>query len=140
MQEPQTIRYTINGTPTREEVLALYLDVGWTNYTREPDKLMRAIGASHTLLTAHADEELVGLLRTVGDGTTICYIQDILVRGTHRRRGIGRELLRQALELNDDVRQVVLLTDDTERTRAFYRACGFRSCDDGRLVAFARLR
>lgn len=138
--KPQSIRYSINSTPKREAVLKLYRDAGWTNYTRNPEKLMQAIGASHTLLTAHADEELVGLLRTVGDGTTICYIQDIIVHTTHRRHGIGRELLQRALELHADVRQVVLLTDDTETSRAFYRACGFRSCDDGKLVAFARFR
>jgi GNAT superfamily N-acetyltransferase len=82
---------------------------------------------------------LIGLIRLVGDGLTIIYIQDILVLENHQRQGIGRALMNETLEHYPDVRQKVLMTDDTPKTRAFYQSLGFSPCDDGRSIAFMKL-
>src|SRR5699024_7342854 len=62
-----------------KEILALYESVGWTAYTENPAALR--LGFAHSLLTlaAYEGERLLGLVRTVGDGHTIVFIQDILV-------------------------------------------------------------
>lgn len=120
-------------------LLALYTDAGWGAYTSQPDKLLQAIANSLLCIAAWDGEELVGLIRVVGDGHTIVYIQDILVLKSHKRRGIGKELMRQVLHRFAEVRQKVLLTDDNPETRGFYEALGFKSCDKGELVAFVRL-
>jgi GNAT superfamily N-acetyltransferase len=96
---------------------------------------MQAIKSSLDVFTAWDGE---GLIRVVGDGQTIVYIQDILVLQGYKRQGIGTALLRQALETYPHVRQKVLLTDDSPETRGFYEANGFKSCDKGQVVAFAR--
>ncbi|HCW74840.1 MAG TPA: GNAT family N-acetyltransferase, partial [Clostridiaceae bacterium] len=62
-------------------------------------------------------EELIGLIRTVGDGHTILYIQDILVLNTHRDKGIGSMLLQEVLEKYKHVRQKVLLTEEAKNVR-----------------------
>ena len=74
------VTYAIDDAPTREELVSLYDSVGWSVYTRTPDRLEAAIGASLRVVTARVDDELVGLARIVGDGLTILYLQDILVR------------------------------------------------------------
>ena len=66
-----------------------------------------------------------GLIRAVGDGATIVFIQDILVAPERQRRGIGTALLRAVLERFNGVRQIELTTDDTPETAAFYRSLGF---------------
>ena len=117
----------------------LYNDAGWSSYTKDMSKLMRAIKASLFVVTAWEGNNLIGLIRVVGDGLTIIYIQDILVKKSYKRRGIGTKLLEEVLKEYEDVRQKVLLTDESEETRGFYEQNGFVSCDKGEVVAFARL-
>lgn len=121
------------------EVINLYEDAGWTAYTKEPQRLIQAINNSLEVLTAWENERLIGLIRVVGDGLTIVYIQDILVLKSYQRQGIGRALMTRMLEKYKEVRQKVLLTDDSPTVREFYESLGFQSCDKGNLVAFARL-
>ncbi|MGB1248028.1 MAG: GNAT family N-acetyltransferase [Chitinophagales bacterium] len=122
----------------KPQILNLYTDAGWIAYTKDEEKLMRAIENSRDVFTAWEDENLVGLIRIVGDGETIIYIQDILVLQVYKRKGISTFLLKNVLDKYSDVRQIVLLTDDTEETRGFYEAINFASCDKGGLVAFMK--
>ena len=124
---------------SQADLLSLYNDANWLAYTNSPDLLQQAVSNSLYVLTAWENEQLVGLIRLVGDGLTIVYIQDILVMKSHKRRKIGSLLLQKALEKYKNVRQKVLLTDDNEETRDFYEALGFSSCDKGDLVAFVKL-
>lgn len=108
-----------------EEILPLYEAVGWTAYTDHPDTLQK--GFAHSLLTlaAYDGGQLQGIIRTVGDGHTIVFIQDILVYPEYQRKGIGSALLRAVLERFQDVRQIELATDNTPKTIAFYKSLGF---------------
>lgn len=133
------IDYRTNHYPTRDELLNLYDRVGWTAYTRQPNTLFAAVQNSLLVITAYEEDELVGLSRAVGDGQTIIYVQDILVLPEYRRQGIGKKLFEMLLAPYPNVRQKVLLTDDTADTRAFYKSMGFTACDNGQLVAFARM-
>lgn len=121
-----------------EDIRQLYEDAGWTNYTNDLSKLLKAIEASLMVVTAWKNKKLVGLIRVVGDGLTIIYIQDILVLKAYKRQGIGSKLFEAILEEYREVRQKVLLTDDSKETRGFYEAKGLFSCDRGNVVAFAR--
>ena len=122
-----------------ESLLELYEDAGWIAYTKDLEKLQLAIAKSLYVLTARDKDKLVGLVRVVGDGLTIIYIQDILVLKKYKRKKIGMTLMTTTLDKFKDVRQKVLLTEDTDETRGFYEALGFESCDNGKLVAFAKL-
>ena len=117
--------------PCRDDLLKLYADAGWTAYTDHLDRLERGVAHSLAVYTAWEGEALVGLLRAVGDGETILYIQDLLVSSSHRRRGIGRGLLERVTADYSQVRQKVLLTDAADRRALdFYRACGWRGAEE----------
>jgi ribosomal protein S18 acetylase RimI-like enzyme len=116
---------------------ALYNDAGWSSYTRNLVSLQKSIQNSQDVVTAWDKEKLLGLIRTIGDTETILYIQDILVLSAYKRQGIGRRLIEEVLALNQNCRQIVLLTEDSYETRGFYEALGFESCDKGIAVAFA---
>lgn len=113
-----------------EEILALYESVGWTAYTENPAALR--LGFAHSLLTlaAYEGDRLLGLIRTVGDGHTIVFIQDILVHPTAQRKGIGTALVKAVLDRFPLVRQVELTTDNTAKTLAFYRSLGFSPMEE----------
>lgn len=113
-----------------DEILSLYSSVGWTAYTDNRDSLLRGIRNSLLTLAAFDKDRLLGLIRCVGDGETIIYVQDILVYPEFQRRGIGSALLRELLGRFPSVRQLVLSTDKEERTMEFYKSMGFESLDN----------
>ena len=113
-----------------EEILSLYRSVGWENYCRHPEMLKNAFGNSLCILGAYADDQLIGLIRAVGDGHSILFIQDLLVRPDYQRRGVGSGLMEEMLRRYGHVYQIQLVTDNTEKTKAFYRTQGFRPLDE----------
>ena len=125
-------------TPSPAESLALYRSVGWTAYTADPERLVRALRASHTVLTARQDGRLVGLTRTVSDGQTVCYVQDLLVDPAVQRQGVGRSLMEALLDRYRDCRAFVLTTDDDGTAAPLYRAVGLRPHAEHGLVAYWR--
>ena len=134
-----TINYSNEKYIDKERLESLYNDVEWYAYTDDLELLQQAIEQSLYVLTAWEEDTLVGLIRVVGDGLTIIYIQDILVLKEYQNQGIATEMLQHVLTKYDNVRQKVLLTDEAPDVRHFYEKNGFESCDKGELVAFAKL-
>lgn len=123
----------------RAELLSLYEDAGWTAYTKEKDALFRGIQNSLSVLAAYEDGRLVGLVRAVGDGFTVVWIQDILVLSIYRRRGIGSALIRALCDRYPHVRQIMLASDATEELSAFYAAAGFRQLGNLGMTAYMKM-
>ena len=122
-----------------EEIINLYQSVGWTNYLERFDILEEAYANSLCVLGAYDDDRLIGIIRAVGDGQTIVFVQDIIVLPEYQRKGIGTKLLKAVMDKYSDVYQIELLTDNTEKTKAFYRSVGFTASDDVGCVAFIRM-
>jgi len=124
------IEYRENAPIDVDALTALYTDGGWTGYTDHPNKMARMLAGSLWHMSAWDDGQLVGIIRCVGDGCSILYIQDILVRESYQRRGIGLHLLKAALTRWRDIRQTVLITHDATDTRAYYQAAGFQLVEE----------
>ncbi len=112
-------------TYQEDEIRKLYASVGWTAYTDDMETLKNGFANSLLTLAAYNGEKLVGLIRTVGDGHTIVFIQDVLVDPEYQREGIGSALIQAVLERFSHVRQIELATDNTPKTIAFYKSLGF---------------
>ena len=122
-----------------EEIKKLYHSVGWTNYLERINILEEAYANSLCVLGAYDSDRLVGIIRAVGDGRTIVFVQDIIVLPEYQRKGIGTKLLKAVMDKYHDVYQMELLTDNTVKTKAFYRSVGFTASDDIGCVAFIRM-
>ena len=122
-----------------EEIINLYQSVGWTNYLERISVLEEAYANSLCVIGAYNNEKLVGIIRAVGDGRTIVFVQDIIVLPEYQRKGIGTKLLKAVMDKYHDVYQMELLTDNTEKTKAFYRSVGFTASDDIGCAAFIRM-
>lgn len=120
-------------------LLDLYDSVGWTNYTRRPEMLKNAYENSLLILGAYDGDKLVGVIRAVGDGFSVVFIQDILVCPEYQRKGIGTRLLRKIIERFSDVYQMELMTDNTPKTVSFYQSVGFVKADDMGCCALIRM-
>ena len=126
-------------TYNEQEIIDLYQSVGWTNYTSCPEMLEEAYKNSLCILGAFEKEKLVGVVRVVGDGISIVFVQDILVLPKYQRQGVGSALMRAVLEKYASVYQVELLTDSTEKSKAFYSSVGLAPVSELGCSAYIRM-
>jgi len=119
-----------------DAIMNLYNNNGWSNYTEDRGSLFKGIKNSLYVCAAYDTGILVGLIRAVGDGNTIIYIQDILVLDFYKRKGIGTVLINKVLNKYKDVRQICLTTDLMEYQKKFYESCGFKEYIDKKITGF----
>jgi len=88
------------------------------------EKVEQAARHSYMVVGAYLNDEQVGYMRVVSDCTRFAYLADVFVDPAHRRKGIGRGLVKFALEHPDliDVRSWLLSTTDAH---GLYRDIGF---------------
>lgn len=122
----------------KDEIINLYASVGWRNYTDHPDMLGRAYLHSLCILGAYESDLLIGIIRAVGDGASILFIQDMIVHPDYQRRGIGTALLKEIMERYSEVYQMELITDNTEKTIAFYKSVGFALAEEYGCTGFLK--
>ncbi len=121
-----------------DEIQRLYSAVGWTAYMQNMPALERGFRNSLLVLAAYENDELLGIIRAVGDGATIVFIQDILVYPENQGRGIGTALLKAVTDRFPGVRQIELVTDDTPKAAAFYKSSGFSELSEKGCRGFMR--
>lgn len=121
-----------------DEILHLYTEVGWTAYTENMSALEQGYQNSLLVLAAYENDELLGIIRVVGDGATIIFIQDILVYPQKQRHGVGTALLKEVLNRYSAVRQIELATDNTPKTVSFYKSLGFSEFSEIGCCGFMR--
>lgn len=134
---------TYNDSPqlTLAQVQELYDAVGWASYTAKPQNLMPMIENSWLKIAVYDGERLVGLIRVVGDGVTIAYIQDLLIHPDYQKQGIGRELLSRVMKQVDGMRQVFISTDSATWNRHvvdLYRSVGFKPVNELECITLAK--
>ena len=113
------------GEYKENEIQRLYTEVGWTAYTENMSVLEQGYKNSLLVLAAYENGELLGIIRCVGDGFTIVFVQDILVFPQKQHQGIGTALLKAVLKKYPNVRQIELATDNTPKNVNFYKSLGF---------------
>lgn len=78
---------------------------------------------SHAVVFGRCDGRFVANGRILSDGICSAYLVDIWTASSHRRRGIGREVVKRLLATVPG-QHVALFTDDAH---AFYVGLGFQS-------------
>lgn len=121
-----------------DALFSLYTAVGWSAYTKDIQQLALGIQQSLEVITVWHEQQLIGLIRSVGEGETILYIQDLLVHPAYQNKGIGTQLIEKMVQAYPKVRQKVLLTENEQRTRRFYEKCQFQSVATQEMICFYR--
>lgn len=120
------------------EMISLYKSVHWSLYVKNPEKLKESYDHSLFKLAAYQGERLVGMIRVVGDGFSIIFIQDLLILPEFHRKDIGTKLMKAVLEKYKSVRQKVLMTDDMPGQKAFYRSVGLIPIQETKGICFIK--
>lgn len=100
--------------------------------------LEQAYNNSLYTLSVYNDNSLVGIIRVVGDGHSIIYIQDIIVHTDYQKKGIGTTLINKVLDKYSNVYQTVLLTDNKPSTVSFYESIGLKTSNKYGCISFVR--
>jgi ribosomal protein S18 acetylase RimI-like enzyme len=114
----------------RPGAIALFAAELWPSYTREPHRTCEALRAPGvTTLVALDEDAVVGVVQVQSDGAIQAHLSTIVVARSHRRRGVGRLLLAEALREAGGERMDVLSAAD-----GFYAAMTKRRFSGWRLT------
>jgi len=93
----------------------------------------RVVRDSTRVIAAYdADGSLVGFCRVMSDAANMAWLGDVFVLERHRRRGVGIELIREAVE--DPRYRDCLWYLNTRDAHALYERFGFHPADPGRTM------
>ncbi len=106
----------------QEQVVALYKANGWSS-AEKPEQLLNALRHSHTLVTAHSQNKLVGLGNALSDGYLVVYYPHLVVHPDYQGWGIGRMIMARMQTKYANFHQQILVADG--KAIDFYRRCGF---------------
>ena len=65
---------------------------------RDRATIERLVRESTRAIGAYRGDELVGFARVMSDGSSMAWLGDVFVLADHRGRGLGVELVREAVE------------------------------------------
>jgi spermidine synthase len=120
-----------------DNILSLYRLAGWWQPSgddaRDRDQVRGIVRGSHCFLIATADAEpdsIIGMGRSISDGASDAYIQDVVVTPAHRSAGVAREIIRRIVaRLREDGLEWIGLVAE-RNTQGFYEPLGFSPMAD----------
>ncbi|MCD8837505.1 GNAT family N-acetyltransferase [Mammaliicoccus sciuri] len=133
------MEYSIKRIPSNEDLQKLYLSVGWDVYVKNNEDMTVLLKNACYFVTVWDNDQLLGLTRVISDDHSIAYVQDILIDPDYQGNGIGSKLLNMIKERFNHVRQVVLMTDTSEKTINFYEKNELLSLDKYDCTAFMKI-
>ncbi len=113
----------------RNELEELFLSVGWLS-GRYPERLVKALKQSSTVITAWDGERLVGLIRALDDGEMMAFAHYLLVHPDYQGNGIAARLVVLLKEKYRDYLFFNIMPDEKKNV-AFYEKFGFRVLEEG---------
>jgi GNAT superfamily N-acetyltransferase len=124
------------GPPVADDELNELFASAWPG--RAASQFQTVLGRSLAYVCAYDSGRLVGFVNLAWDGGEHAFLLDTTVSPTHRRRGVGRQLVRRAAELARERGVEWLHVDFEPRLGRFYRGCGFAHTEAGLMNLKAR--
>lgn len=121
-----------------DDILALYRLAGWWQSSktevRDRAQVRGIIGGSHCFLIAtealEGKTSIIGMGRSISDGISDAYIQDVVVAPAHRGRGVATEIIEHIVHRlrGDGIEWIGLVAE--RNTQKLYQPLGFSPMAD----------
>lgn len=98
-----------------DNIINLYTSGDKELYT-DYERLHKNVLNSDYLFTVLKDGELIGIIRSNGDGDNNQYISEIILHGGHSTHGLGSKLLNSYLIATENVSKIYILSHEYYRT------------------------
>jgi len=114
------------------QLTALFNALDWSS-GKYPERLVAAVAGSHTVRALWLGDRLIGLVTAISDGAMCAYFPYVAIHPDYQGRGLGRRLLRSALEPYRGFHHVTLISYADKE--GFYLRNGF-SAGAGKAALF----
>jgi aralkylamine N-acetyltransferase len=121
--------YQFLQTPTHDQIdqlITLYQEAGWwSSEIDTSDVLKGIISGSHGFCVAVIENKIVGMGRSISDGVSDAYIQDVAVTKSFRRKGIASGIVTELIKKleADGIGWIGLIAE--KGSAEYYRPLGF---------------
>ena len=121
----------LDDDPGRVDVDAVYAFLSAEAYWakgRPRETVERLIREASRVVGLYEGERLIGFARTVSDDASFAYLADVYVLAEYRGRGLGVELVREAIENGPYAKRRWLL--HTQDAHSLYEKFGFERANE----------
>jgi GNAT superfamily N-acetyltransferase len=117
--------YELDDDRARVDVAAVHRYLAGESYWaqgRPYEVVEQQVGDAYRVVGLYREGAQAGYCRTISDGFVFAYLADVYVLADHRGRGLGLELVREAIVNGPPVRRWLLHTSDAH---SLYAKFGF---------------
>ena len=106
------------------EITSMLSKIYWSLGIKQPEVEKGALNSALVVGAFLEDGKQIGYARVISDKTRFAYITDVIVHENHRKKGIGKMMIKEILDSKEliDVYQWLLITKDAHE---LYRKYGF---------------
>ncbi|MFO8085803.1 MAG: GNAT family N-acetyltransferase [Desulfobacterales bacterium] len=120
-----------------QQITGLYRSQRWWDGPDNEKHVIRIIKGSHCFVIAVLNfEEVVGMGRSISDGASDAYIQDVTVKKNYRGQAIGTRIVRMIINRlqKDGIFWIGLIAE--RGSHGFYEPIGFKQMPDSISMIF----
>ena len=112
-----------------QQIINLYKDAGWwkeENDGIDPDFIQKIISGSFCFVIAVENDKIIGMGRSISDGVSDAYIQDVAVLSEFRGKGLGKRIMDTLVDflLKNNITWIGLISEPG--AISFYDRYGFK--------------
>lgn len=121
------VTYSDNKLLEAKDVAELFINSGIKRPYEDVKRIQRMIDNSDLIISAWADDKMIGIARAITDFSYCCYLSDLAVDKAYQHQQIGKNLVNRLQNLLGDEISLVLLS--APGAVEFYPKIGFEKSD-----------
>ena len=111
-----------------DKVRQLLIDVGWQERVQDINRFEKMMRGASRNVVALEGERVIGFARALFDGASNGYISTVAVAIDKQRQGIGQELVRRLMDV-EEARKITWVLRSGRGSDGFWEKMGFKKSE-----------